>query len=1017
MVELRLLGAPYIEISGQEARLPYRKAMALLAYLAVTSQPHSREQLASLLWGEVDDGRARNSLRSALSVIRRATAPVPILETHRDMVTLYADRLWLDVAVFKAAIRNEQSITGLTDALATWRGHFLDGLTLDSTPEFDDWLTATRNQLDRLHQDGWLALSRALEATGQWSEAIEAAQRLLAMDPLREAGHRQLMRLYLKDRDRSAALQQYEQCRALLAEELGVAPDARTQALHLQALAERTPAHLIGDQATGTKVGQTSMQFPFVGRKRELAALNRHLQEVTTVREGRLVLAEGEAGVGKTRLMQEWLTQVRGAQVLVGRCFEAERSVPYHPWIDVLRASLSLTGQGQRSIPDLWMAELARLVPELRAILPDLPDPPAPDPGLVRGRLAEAARQWLLALSREQPLCLLLDDLQWIDHASLALLEYILRHSTNLPLLILGAQRTPEVGPDWQRTQAMLVREGLCHRLELYRLAFPDVVAMAHTVEPRTADPEAFFKRLFRETEGNPLFVVEILRTLQRLDVDLEGEWPIPSTIQGVIHSRLDRLAPETRRLLRVAAVIGPSFDYQTLETATGHPSDVAWKALEEGLAAGLVEEQESRFHFTHDKIRAVLYADSGVLRRRHLHSRVAEALETLNADDLSTVFSLLAHHFAAAGEPARARDYALRAAQHAVELYADEDALAEYERAAYLSESEKLPDELPVRSAREVVPFYTPTDENKLPVGVLCLIHNQRGLIYQRIGRYADAEREFNLALEHAVGRNRPDEEATAQNLLSFLSYLRGDYDGVATHAQQAIDRAIKAGDASQQATGLKNLGIVAYQSGDYDRALDLYYQALTIYETVSDRLGMGACYNNIGFVQNTQGDFGMAIESFEQALALREELGQIEGQAVHLMNIGRVYTHQKDIQQAHEYLQRAQTLSEEINAIWVTAKVHRILAELGIMVGDWETALKHARTAADLAQDLGSKEDMGAVFQLLGEIAAGCPDRELGEPTDYFERGIALLEEVGEQHKLKQAQQTLEEYRGIEA
>ena len=316
------------------------------------------------------------------------------------------------------------------------------------------------------------------------------------------------MRLYLKQGDRSSALQQYERCRIVLAEELGVAPDARTQALHIQALAERTPVHLVGSRTSLAIAGHATTQVAFVGRQREMATLNQHLQQAINTQKGRLVLVEGEAGVGKTRLVQEWLAQVYGAYVLTGRCFEAEHNVPYHSWIDMFRASTSQFNWSRLDMPDLWLAELSRLIPELHHHRPGLPEVSAPDPGLVRGRLAEAVRQWLQALGQQQPICLFLDDLQWIDRASLALLEYVLRHSTDLGLLILGTQREAETDPDWQRIQAMLTRERMCYRLVLYRLSSSDVTTIARNMGFRTTDPEAFLKRLFRETEGNPLFVV-----------------------------------------------------------------------------------------------------------------------------------------------------------------------------------------------------------------------------------------------------------------------------------------------------------------------------------------------------------------------------------------------------------------------------------------------------------------------------------------------------------------------------
>ncbi|MCA9936597.1 MAG: AAA family ATPase [Anaerolineales bacterium] len=1010
MIEVRLLGIPRITLGEQELYLPYQKATALLAYLAVSGKAHNRRKLASLLWGDVNDNRAQNSLRNALFVIRRETAPAELLHTRRDLVSLAhfdddeTKGLWLDTAVFQTAIQQKTSISALQETLDIWQGTFLEGLNVDGAPEFEHWLAATRAQFQRLYQDGWMALSRALSTAGQLDEAIEAAQRLLTLDPLREVSHRQLMRLYLKRGNRSAALQQYEQCRALLAEELGIIPDTRTQALHTQALAETTPIYLTGEV---TAVSPIHALVPFVGRRRELADLNQHWRAARQLQHGRLVLITGEAGVGKTRLAQEWTTHVRHAYILHGRCFAAEHSIPYHPWIDILRASLTQIDWEQLNLPDLWLAELARLLPELRVQRPDLVVPATPDPRLIRGRLAEAIRQWLLAISRQRPVCLFLDDLQWIDRASMALLEYVLRQSAGLPLLILGVQREAEAEADWQQMQRLLAREKLSYRLELYRFGFPDVAQMAQNVGFESADPDTFLKRLFRETEGNPLFILEICRTLQRLDGDPAGEWPIPSTIQGVIRSRLDRVRPETRRLLAVAAVIGRLFDYDTLQAVTGQPPGTIWAALEEGLAADLVQEKSGQYDFTHDKIRAVLTADLGEPRLRHLHGRIATTLEMHHAGNLMPIFGLLAHHYAVAGQFQRARAYTLQTARRAAELYADEDALTEYARILQWSEIEGLADDLPAETAVDIIPFYTPGSSPRNTVGVSTLAYTQRGLIFQRTGRYAQAEQSFRQALDRARARGRLDEETAVHNYLSFLNYLQCNYEGVAQHARLAVDLARQIGHPQLLATGLKNQGIVAYQAGEYARALELYNEALAIYETISDRMGMGACHNNIGYVQDAQGEYEAAVASYKEALRLRRELGQIEGQAVHLANIGRVYGHQGNVEQATHYLNQAYKLGQEINATWVLTKAHRTLAMVAILSSDWETALNHAQTALTLADELDNKEDQGGVLPLLGDIAAHWPESALGDPTNYFERGIVLLEEVGEQSELIRARE----------
>jgi DNA-binding SARP family transcriptional activator/Tfp pilus assembly protein PilF len=1005
-VEFYVLGTPKIRVGGASQPVPYSKVTALLAYLAVTSRSHSRAALAMLLWGDVDDRRANSSLRNVLYILRRELNLDSCLIVGRHEIGLDTTQLWLDVDCLRHAVRGEvESIPVLREALALWRGPFLDGLLVSGAPDFDDWVSATRAKLERIYLQGCLALSKAHARAKQWPEALEAAQKAVDLDPLYEAGHRQIMHINLLAGSRAAALQQYERCRDSLRSELGVLPSARTQALHKQVLAdERLPARPAAPRGGGQTMGV------FVGRRQEMLALDGHLEAVRDEAAGRLILVEGEVGVGKTRLLNEWLATLDDAHVLHSRCFEAEQSIPYQPWNDLLRSSMDRARWQQLGLPDVWLAELAQLLPELHAVFPALPPPASPDPQLARGRLGEAIHQWLRILGQQCPICLFLDDLQWMDRASLAVLGYLLRHSAGLPLMILGAQRGRETDPAWNRTQNLLLREGLCHTMTLFRLPFSDVATIAGHAGFRAADSEAFLKRLFRETEGNPLFVVEVLQTLQGLEIDPSGDWPIPPTIKGVIQERLDRLSTSTRQMLTVAAVIGRSFEHTTLHAVTEQPVGQVLTALDEGIEAGLIVEHEGRHDFDHDQTRAVLYGRVSQTRRRHLHYRVARALEASHQDELASYFGLLANHFEAAGEAEKARLYAFREAKRAVELYADEDALAWYDRGLALSEIASL--EMPPDILPQVIPFQQRTVSIVRPVDAVGIVYREQGLVHQRCGRYDVARQLFERALARATERGRRDEQSAAHGLLSFLGYLQGDYEALAQHAQQALDLATEAGEDALRAEGLRNMGIAAYRRGEYEQAIELYQESLAASRTIDNQADMAKCYNNIGFALRTLHCFDEAVASFQQALHLHEITGSIEGRAGVLANIGSVYARSGELEQALACLQRAIALSGESHAHWITAKAYRTLGSVHLQAGRWDDALTSAERARDLAEELGSKEDLGAAYRLLGEIAALHPESGLEDADFYLKKGLALLEEVGETYELGRAASSLAAY-----
>lgn len=401
-ISLGLLGVPQLRIGGQPVRLAYLKAEALLYYLAATGRAHSRGSLATLLWSQVPEKRARNSLRNALYTVRRGLEPAGALIVERDTVRLDMDPVRLDLTSFRAAVEQSHDAATLSGALALWRGPFLDGLNLPAAPAFEEWLADQRAFYDNLYRHGLFHLGQLFGAEKRLPEAYRAIEQLLALDPLHEAGHRQLMRLYLQSGNRAAALRQYETLRAILVKELGVDPAPATQSLHLEILraGDRTLPQAQGPPWTTRPAGP----YRFVGRQRELSALDELFQGSLPGGPARPVMLEGEPGIGKTRLAHEWLATVPQARTLSTRCFQSERAIPFHPWIDLIRSALKQTPLPQLGLADVWLTELAQLVPEIRLQRPDLELIPLPDPDLARGRIIQAIHHWLEALSRDSTL-------------------------------------------------------------------------------------------------------------------------------------------------------------------------------------------------------------------------------------------------------------------------------------------------------------------------------------------------------------------------------------------------------------------------------------------------------------------------------------------------------------------------------------------------------------------------------------------------------------------------------------
>src|SRR5947207_3183613 len=480
-LHLSLLGTPVVKHGEHTLTFSTRKALALLVYLAVEGGLHPRKTLSEAFWPELDAEHGRAALRATLLELRRLLEashgpgePAHLL-IKRDMLGVeQGSSLLLDLRLVEAASKEvgrggdplagegrEALLAQLEQAPGLARGPFLAGFTLRDSQFFDDWTRQQRESWHlRLHQL-FDALSMLYERAGDAERAIEAVTRWLSFVPVNEAGYRRRRQLRFSQGDRVGALRAYARGRAVLADELQVEPEPETVALAKRirhTAPSRSPQirHLRPPHALPGQPPANLLEGPFLGRTAEFGTLIDCYQRAHAG-QSQLVLLQGEAGIGKTRLTSEFLgwAQAQGADVLVGRALQTGRQLPYQPLIDVLRRQLEQEPAPDDLLSAVWLAELSRLLPELRDRSPDLPVP-STDEALGHHRLFEATARLVQLWAARHPLVLLLDDMQWADTATLDLLLYLARSLAEQPapvLLLLnlrtGAESFTEVQSTW----------------------------------------------------------------------------------------------------------------------------------------------------------------------------------------------------------------------------------------------------------------------------------------------------------------------------------------------------------------------------------------------------------------------------------------------------------------------------------------------------------------------------------------------------------------------------------------
>jgi len=568
------------------------------------------------------------------------------------------------------------------------------------------------------------ALSHLQFTGGELAQAIDSSTRWVTHDPLNETAHLRLMQVYFARGDRSAALQVYETCRAILSAQLRIKPTPETEAL-AERIRSGTPLRQVSAQSMSALQARpdsshpsTLPELPLIGRAKEYARL---IKAYHRIQQGQtqVVVLTGEAGIGKTRLVVEFLRwgRAQGADILQGHAFETERGLPYQPLIECLRSRIDQENAPDDLLSDLWLAELARMLPELRDRYPDLPSA-SMDETVARTRLFEAVARLGEALADRAPVVLSLDDVQWADAASLDMLHYISRRwaaSARPVLLLLNLRTEALITPNaLSRWLSRLQRDLSTLSLTLGPLTVEDTVQLMRAVgasggESASSQLEQFGRWLFAETRGQPFYITETLKALLErhllaINHQADGRWSLhfdavtgddfelrgllPASIREVIRARLSQLTPNAFALLAAGSVLDHGFVFEHLCQVADLKDNEGLLALDEVLTHRLLREsreEESRsalgrYFFTHDKIRDVTYTEAGEARRRIFHRRAFEGLQEVAAPPAT-----LAHHALAAGLVEPAFRWSVAAGDEAMRLSAVRDAIAHYEQARCL--------------------------------------------------------------------------------------------------------------------------------------------------------------------------------------------------------------------------------------------------------------------------------------------------------------------------------------------
>jgi DNA-binding SARP family transcriptional activator/predicted ATPase len=662
------------------------RLQSLLAYLVLNGDtPVSRERLAYLLWPASAESQARTNLRQLLHHLKRALpSDCEFLQSDHFTVRWQRDSSCLvDALEFQtaraesAAARKSADLEGELRYLKAADSLYEDDLL---PALYDDWLTPVRETYRNHLSEVLSRLASILEEQGRFTEAIPLAERLVTLDSLSETHHRLLIRLHDGNGDRASALRAYHRCMRVLRREMGVPPDAKTQELFdriLKADPETDSGPTSESQESVPAIAEPRPQKTSVllGRENEWKRIEKVWQEPAEIGP-RVAVISGEPGIGKTRFADEFSLswQRRGLATARARCYPGQGQISYAPvaeWLSSEAVSAGLNG-----LMPAQRAELGRLRPEILAGIHS-------DTGRADGQPSDERWQRVLlhqslnsAIGRvKEPLLLYLDDAQWCDTDSLDWMNALLTSSAGRRAFLLVTARSDETGREHPFSEFLA---GLRQSVQV--LDFPlepldakDTAELARR-ESATMLEQEDLEEIFRDSRGNPLFIVESVRA------GLHG-----GRVHAIIAARLAKLSGAAYELAGLASVVGRPFSFELMQRATDWDERSVAASLDELWNRRIIEGRGAEYDFTHDRIREVAQSELSLVRRRYWHRRTARALAELYEAEIESWNGQIAAHFENAEMAPEAIDYYSRAAISARRRYADAESANLLKRALNL--------------------------------------------------------------------------------------------------------------------------------------------------------------------------------------------------------------------------------------------------------------------------------------------------------------------------------------------
>lgn len=962
----KLFGIPEIYINNRKVLFPFKKAEGLFYYLLIKKQSF-RDSLVDLFWGSVDEEIAKKNLRNAVYIINKAFSKDILVSPKRSMIMLNTDiEIITDLDVF---LNNNEC-----ESIDAYTGEFLEGFMVKDADIFEKWVFTMRNQ----YRDAYVNMlqKKILKCIKEkkLDEVEVLCKNLISSDEFNEKAYRMLMSVYRKMELYDKAIEVYNNLSKLLHDELSISTEIRTNKL----LAE-----IIKEKAAKQAVSRNVAKEYFYGRQNELLSLVNNFYSFSKGHDGKSIIVLGEAGVGKSTLIKRHIKELDDNNTVVFKtnCYQAEQNYLLKPWNDILYQLSSIIKKEGIEIPKMLQKVVSHIFPSFSLNSKSDEEDIIENVDILKYQVAEIAIIDIFRkVAENRKIVIVIEDIQWIDSMSLSLMQELIFENKNQSIIFIATLRIGYEGKIEKFIDNMRAYN-LISIVKLEGFNKKETYELALGMMPELNISHGLGELIYKETEGNALFIVEILNNLKQ-NIKIEQITP---RMQDIIKSRLMSVSSEGMKILNIASVFFDKVTLEGLQSISEKGELELTDILEELQNKYLLKEINNdgmvEFIFTHQKLREFVYNQLTMSKKRILHLRIARYIESHLKNDRSDsdLYSRLIHHFENSGNRYDALKYRIKNLEQYLHIQHEvfpviEEAYQLDSHYMYLNEEQILKEISNIGNIIDELKHDRDVDYNMLSSMELSFLH-MVGRSNIRKGNYEDGVNAIKELIDRSLRMQNYDMALKGYKQIIYYCINTYNLELMNENIEKALEIATRLKLEEEICILLRLKGMYKVMECQFDEGESLLNESIQRSMMLKQKerytLNIAADYNYLGESKKNRGQFAEAMKYYDTAIQICEQKGLVEGLNIFNTNAGQAAYEYGDYTNAGIYLNKAKSIYEELNLLWKRSVVYGYLCLLNIKQNNYNDAFDYLKQSDNDAALIKSPYEKGLSLRVKAEIS----------------------------------------------